>query len=111
MVGELKADGQVQFISAENGYGVTSHVDELKPGEFLQLSHVADTQDVGERERDDEWTGGRESYSLTEQDGVTTLVATFDVPLKMEAYFTDVYPKAFACVKDLAEGSSKQVRA
>lgn len=106
MEGELKVGGSVQFISAENGYGVTSHVDEVKRGEYIQLSHVADTQDAGERERDDEWTGGKESYSLTEQDGITTLVATFDVPLKMEAYFNEAYPKAFARVKELAEGSS-----
>lgn len=103
MRGELIAGNEVEFISAENGYGVTSLVDTVIENEYLLLKHKADTQDAGANARDDEWTGGEESYKLTEQNGVTTLVATFDVPTHMEAYFNDVYPKAFARVKELAE--------
>ena len=36
MEGDLKVGNEVQFISAENGYGVTSLVAELTPGEFLR---------------------------------------------------------------------------
>ncbi len=43
MVGDLKEGNKVQFISA-NGYGVTSLVEKLTPGEFLLLRHRADTQ-------------------------------------------------------------------
>lgn len=104
MVGELKEGNEVQFISAENGYGVTSLVEKLTPNEFLLLRHSADTQDTGARERDKEWTGGAESYSLSEQDGVTALTAAFDVPTEMEEYFAAAYPKALSRVKELAEG-------
>lgn len=103
MKGELKEGGEVQFISAENGYGVTSLVEKLTQGEFLLLRHSADTQETGKREREKEWTGGRESYSLSEKDGVTTLAVAFDVPEEMEEYFKINYPKAFARVKELAE--------
>ena len=103
MVGELVEGKEVQFVSAENGYGVTSLVEKLTHGEFLLLRHQADTQQFGESGRDKEWTGGTESYMLTEQDGVTTLIAAFDVPSEMEDYFADAYPKALACVKELAE--------
>lgn len=103
MAGELKEGSEVQFISAENGYGVTSLVDKLVPGEFLLLRHQADTQEAGEQEREKEWTGGQESYALTEKGGVTSLLVTFDVPLELETYFTDNYPKALARVKVLAE--------
>lgn len=102
MVGELAEGNEIQFIS-ENGYGVTSLVDTMKPCEFLLLRHQADTQDSGERERKKEWTGGKETYSLEEKDGVTVLAVAFDVPSEMEDYFKDAYPKALRRIKELAE--------
>jgi uncharacterized protein YndB with AHSA1/START domain len=105
MVGGLKEGNEVQFISG-NGYGVTSLVEELTPGEFLLLRHHADTQESGKREREDQWTGGKESYSLSEQDGATTLTAAFDVPPELEEMFKDLYPKALERVKELAERNS-----
>lgn len=101
--GELVEGNEVEFISAENGYGVTSLVEKLIPNEFLLLKHEADTQDTGKRERAKEWTGGKESYKLVEKDNVTTLTTVFDVPVQMEEYFNDAYPKALQRVKQLAE--------
>lgn len=103
MTGVPQEGNEVQFISSENGYGVTSLVEKLVPGEFLLLKHSADTQDTGIREREKEWTGGEESYVLTEKDGVTTLTITLGVPLELEEYFTVNYPKALERIKELAE--------
>jgi len=107
MVGDLKEDHEVQFISAENGYGVTSLVEKLIDGEFVLLRHHADTQEIGKMERENQWTGGKESYALTEKDGTTTLTAAFDVPPELEEYFKDKYPQALERVKALAEKSAK----
>ena len=104
MVGELREGTEVEFISSENGYGVTSLVEKLVPGEFVLLRHRADTQDAGTRERDQEWTGGAESYSLVEHDGTTTLSVAFGVPPELEEEFRVNYPKALERVKELAEG-------
>jgi uncharacterized protein YndB with AHSA1/START domain len=103
MAGELKEGSEVQFISSENGYGVTSLVEKLTANEFLLLKHHADTQDSGKQERETEWTGGEESYSLADKDGITILTAAFDVPPELEEYFKLNYPKALAQVKILAE--------
>jgi uncharacterized protein YndB with AHSA1/START domain len=103
MVGDLKEGNEVQFISAENGYGVTSLVQKLVTGEFLLLKHRADTQESGKQQRAQEWTGGEERYSLAEKDGITTLHVTFGVPPELEEYFEVTYPKALARVKVLAE--------
>lgn len=65
MVGDLKEGNEVQYISG-NGYGVTSLVEKLTPGEFLLLRHQVDTQESGQQERDKQWTGGAESYRLAE---------------------------------------------
>jgi uncharacterized protein YndB with AHSA1/START domain len=102
MVGNLKEGNEIQFISG-NGYGVTSLVEKLTPYEFLLLRHSADTKDSGKREREKQWTGGKESYSLTEKNGTTTLTFTSDVPPELEEYFKVNYPKALERVKVLAE--------
>lgn len=103
MVGDLKEGNEVQYISSENGYGVTSSVEKFTANEFLLLRHSADTQEDGKREREKEWTGGKESYSLSEEDGTTTLTVAFDVPQKMEGYFKVNYPKALKRIQILAE--------
>ena len=105
MVGELKEGSKVQFISLSSGYGVTSLVEKLTPGEFLLLRHHADTQEEGKRERENEWTGGKDSYSLIEKDNLTTLTVVFDVPSELEEEFNSSYPKALKQVKVLAEGN------
>ena len=70
MTGDLKEGNEVQFISP-SGTGVTSLVDKLTVNEFVSFRHMMDTQDGGEWEK--EWTGGTESYSLTENGGVIVL--------------------------------------
>lgn len=105
MVGDLEEGNEVQFLSSSSGYGVTSLVQELIAGEFLLLRHRADTQEGGKLEREKEWTGGEESYSLKEEDGTTTLTVAFGVPSGMEAYFKVNYPKALERVKALAEAA------
>jgi uncharacterized protein YndB with AHSA1/START domain len=102
LVGELKESNEVQFISG-NGYGVTSLVEKLIPGEYLVLKHKADTQDAGQNARDDQWTGGKEVYELKEEDGATTLTITFDVPTELVEAMNGSYPKALERIKILAE--------
>lgn len=103
MLGELKEGNEVQFISSQGGYGVTSLVENYIHNEFLLLKHQADTQDEGAGVREKEWTGGAESYVLTEENGVTVLTVVFDAPLTQEDYFMVTYPKALSRVKELAE--------
>lgn len=103
MVGDLKEGAEVQFISAANGYGVTSLVEKLIPGEFLILKHRADTKETGTEERKQQWTGGEERYALREEDGVTTLTYVCDVPPELQALFNDTLPKALARIKELSE--------
>jgi hypothetical protein len=103
MVGELKEGNEVQFISSVSGYGVTSLVEKLTLNEFVSFRQIADTKDSGEREREKEWTGGAESYSLAENDGVTTLTVDIDVPPGQEETFKVRFPEALERVRILAE--------
>ncbi|MFA5800845.1 MAG: SRPBCC domain-containing protein [Thermoleophilia bacterium] len=103
MVGEMKAGNKVQFISSVSGYGVTSLIEKLVPNEFAVFRQMTDTKESGEQEREKEWAGGTESYSLAEKDGVTTLTVEFDVPRGQEETFKVRFPKALERVKILAE--------
>ena len=103
MVGEMKEGNEVQFISSSSGYGVTSFIEKLTPNEFVLFRHMADTKESGAQEREKDWTGGTESHSLVEEDGVTTLTVEFDVPTELEETFKVRFPKALKRVKILAE--------
>ena len=100
MTGDLKEGNEVQFISP-SGAGVTSKVLKLIVNEFVSFRHMTDTQDGREREK--EWTGGTESYSLTKNGGVTVLTVELDVPSGQEETFKVRLPKALERVKILAE--------
>ena len=102
MVGELAEGNEVQFISSE-GLGVTSFIEKLIPNKYLALRQVADTMDSGKEVRDKEWTGGTESFELTEKNGITNLTVKIDVPPGLEEIFAERFPKALERVKILAE--------
>ena len=101
--GDMKEGNEIEFISSVNGYGVTSLVEKFIPNEFASFRHKADTQDSGQQERENEWTGGTESYSLTEKDGMTILTVNTDVPYEQEETFNTRLPKALERLKILAE--------
>ena len=103
MEGVLVEGSEVQFMSSENGLGVTSVIEKLIPHEYIAFKQIVDTMDSGKQEREKEWTGGMESYSLTEKDGVTSLTVKIDVPPGQEETFGDRLPKALERVKILAE--------
>jgi len=103
MKGVMKEGNEIQFISSINGYGVTSLVEKLNLNTFVMLRHEADTKESGQQKREKEWTGGAESYFLTEKKGVTILIVKMDVPINLEEIMNIRFSKALECIKILAE--------
>ena len=103
MKGVMKEGNEVEFISSVNGYGVTSLIEKLNLYEFVLFRHDADTKESGQQEREKEWTGGTESYSLSEKNGVTTLIVKTEVPIEQEETFNIRLPRALGRIKTLAE--------
>lgn len=103
MTGEMIEGQEVQFISSVNGYGVTSLIEKLIPNEYILFRHKADTKESGEQLREDEWTGGSESYTLKESGKITTLTLEQDTPIEMEEIFLKRIPQSLERVKYLAE--------
>ena len=66
---------------------MTDLIEKLNLNDFGLFRHSEDTKESGQQERKKEWTGGTESYSLTEKNGVTTLIVKTDVPLEQEKTF------------------------
>ncbi len=105
--GVMQEGNEIQFISSVSGFGVTDLIEKLNPNEFILFRHSADTKESGKQEREKEWTGGKESYALTEKNGVTTLIVKTDVPKEQEETFTTRFPKALERIKTLAETREK----
>ncbi len=103
MTGVMKEGNEVQFISSSSGYGVTSLIEKLDPNKFVSFRHSADTKEIGRQERENEWTGGAESYTLAEDNGITTLIIKTDVPQDQEETFRTRIPAALERIKMLAE--------
>lgn len=103
MKGIMKEGNEIQFLSSVNGYGVTSLIAKLNPNECVLFRHCADTKETGQQERENEWTGGTESYALAEKNGVTTLIVKTEVPQEQEETFRIRLPKAMERIKTLAE--------
>ncbi|MGB4944268.1 MAG: hypothetical protein WBO75_03910, partial [Trichococcus flocculiformis] len=103
MKGIMTEGNEIQFLSSLNGYGVTSLIAKLSPNEYVLFRHNADTKESGQQEREKEWTGGTESYSLSEKNGVTTLIVKIEVPQEQEETFRVRLPEALECIKTLAE--------
>nr|WP_320024141.1 hypothetical protein [uncultured Acetobacterium sp.] len=103
MKGVMKEGNEIQFISSVSGFGVTDRIEKLNPNEFVLFKHGADTKESGQQEREKEWTGGTESYSLAEKNGVTTLIVKTDVPQEQEETFNIRFPRALERIKTLAE--------
>lgn len=103
MKGIMKEGNEIQFLSSVNGYGVTSLIAKLSPNEYVLFQHNADTKEAGQQEREKEWTGGTESYSLAEKKGVTTLIVKTDVPEEQEETFRIRIPEALERIKTLVE--------
>ncbi len=102
--GELREGNKIQFISSVNGYGVTSYIEKITPNEYILFKHMKDTKGHGTEVRDDEWTGGSDSYTLTEHNGTTTLIVEMDLPREQEELFNIRVPQTLERIKVLAEG-------
>ncbi|HVS79560.1 MAG TPA: SRPBCC domain-containing protein [Candidatus Paceibacterota bacterium] len=109
MTGTLQEGAEVNFIGNSDGkvrYGVSSKVEKLIPLKLISFRKVEDIKvadDGSIEKRDDQWTGGVESYELEEHDGQVTLSIIEDVPDELVEYFENTLPKVLERIKALAE--------
>ena len=94
-----------------NNKGMISRIAENVPNEFMSIEHLG-MYDNGVEDYESEqvktWAGAKENYTLTEADGKTNLhifmqMEESEANKPMINMFADMWPKALAKVKELAE--------
>jgi uncharacterized protein YndB with AHSA1/START domain len=102
---DWKKGSKVLFTDGK-GSGMVSRIDDLVPNEFMSFQHLGEVKNGVEdttSERVQQWSGGRENYTLQNADGKTELTVDLDMVEEFKDYFTGTFPKALAKVKELSE--------
>ena len=100
--GELKQGKEIDFLDGDNN-GMYARVETLKPNEEMAFRHVGEIRAGQRQDPSTEWGNNLESYSLSEVNGRTTLDVSVDAPDEYAAQMNDMFPKALANLKALAE--------
>ena len=108
-VSDWKEGSRIKFLSP-TGEGMYSQIERLVPWEFMSFRHLGEIRDGKEqpwhKDQDTEgWNGAHENYTLTEMDGHTKLIVEINSTDEFVSYLNDVFPKALAKVKEIAESS------
>ncbi|MES2811041.1 MAG: SRPBCC domain-containing protein [Bacteroidota bacterium] len=104
-------EGQKIYFLDPKGSGMASQIIEKKPFESMIFSHITEIIDSVEQpitEKIQSWTGSKEQYHLTEQNGVTTLKVSVESVEEYESFFSDMFPNALQNVKEIAENQKIQ---
>lgn len=103
--------GSKALFIDESNRGMVSRIADNVPNEFMSIEHLG-MYDQGVEDYDSEqvkrWAGAKENYSLTEVDGKTNLHIYMEIDesesnKQMIVMFAEMWPRALAKVKELAE--------
>lgn len=104
--------GSKAVFKDNSGNGMVSKIVKNKPGEILSMEYagiVENGQEIYDSAHAKEWMGGRETYRLSDKNGVTRL----DIEQDMAAeYYDDMnqsWDTALQKIKQLAEGKATLV--
>ncbi len=91
---------KIKFLNA-NGEGMYSVIEKKNPYKQMTFKHLGEITNGVEKEN--EWSGAKENYILTEKEGITELNADLDTSEEYQQYFEDTFPKALEVIKQIAE--------
>jgi uncharacterized protein YndB with AHSA1/START domain len=100
-----KEGTKVLFLDPK-GSGMVSRVAKNKPNEYMSFKHLGEVRDGVEDTTSDRvkaWSGSTEDYTLTEENGKTTLTIEMDITDEFKDMFEKIWPKALKKVKELSE--------
>lgn len=96
---------KIHFLSPSGG-GMYSKISKNKQFKSMVFVHIGNIDNLKELPLDEEtkqWTGCEERYSLTEENGVTTLLVSVDSLEQYVDFFEGSFPKALENIKAIAE--------
>ncbi len=102
--GDWQEGGKIQFLAPE-GDGMYSRIHKLAPYTQMTFEHLGEIKG-GEEQPQSSWAGAKETYYLTENNGITELTVEVDLVDEYLQYFKDTFPKALQLVKQLSEAKA-----
>lgn len=104
-VTDWKEGSPILFLSPK-GEGMYSVITESKPNAVMTFKHLGVIKNFIEQPNDEEtktWSGAMETYSLKEENGITTLSVAMNTIEQFQEYFDATFPKAMGLIKELSE--------
>lgn len=113
--GSWETGSKILFLAPSDGKtsGMVSRIAENQPYEFVSIEHLGEVVDGVEdttSERVKQWAGMHENYTFSEESGQTTVLVEMDSlagdskeATEMNQMFADIWPKALAKLKEIAE--------
>ena len=96
---DWKEGSKVLFLDGK-GNGMSALIEKKIGNTEMVFKHLFELKDGKEHPIKDP---GHESYFLSDKNGGTELRTELDAPEEYESYFNDIFPKALALVKEIAE--------
>jgi uncharacterized protein YndB with AHSA1/START domain len=109
--GKWETGSEIRFIgvdeSGKESGGMYSKVKEARPYEFVSIEHLGMINEVGEIDTTSEevkkWKPAFENYTFSDKDGGTEVLVELSVPEEWKDMFNEMWPKALAKLKEIAE--------
>jgi len=107
--GDWSQGSTILFLGQDEGggsSGMVSRIKENRPYEHLSIEHLGVVQNGVEDTTSDavkQWAGAFENYTFNERDGRTELLVDLDTADEYATMFQEMWPKALASLKELAE--------
>jgi uncharacterized protein YndB with AHSA1/START domain len=98
--------GSTAYFQDNSGNGIVAKIIKNDPTEILSMEYtgmLVNNKEDYESDMAKEFAGGRETYILSEKEGVTTLDLEGDMNDEMYDMMSGLWEKAFAKLKELAE--------
>jgi hypothetical protein len=99
-------EGSKVYFKDSSGDGMVSRVALHKPGEIISIEHLGFLKD-GKEDYDNpeikQWQGAKETYKLTENNGICRLDIEQDVSEEESEWMSQAWEKSLQIIKDLSE--------
>ena len=105
VVSDWKKGSEVHFLSP-SGDGMFSTITEMIPNVKMYFTHWGEIKQKNKQpitEETKSWSGSRENYNLSENNGITTVTVQMDIVEEYLDYFKKAFPNGLKLVKEIAE--------
>jgi len=104
-VTDWQKGSKVLFLDGK-GSGMVSRIADNVPFTYMSIEHLGEVKNGVEDTKSDSikaWAGAHENYTLKENNDGTELVIDMDITEEFADMFRNIWPKALANIKNIAE--------